>query len=73
MTDCDKYKKKALVGSIIIILTLIGGRIFKENLIETIGMFFTIIISACLIIYGGFLLQKYWKCILDYNNRHNTP
>jgi len=64
--NCDKYKKKAVYG-VLLIFSLIIFAVLKINLLVYIlyGLF--------VIVYGYIFMSPYLKCLQEYNKRTKPP
>lgn len=70
--NCDKYKKKALIGVLIILswfLLLLGRDLFNSSLYKYIGGIY-ILVSF---FFSMKFISKYVNCIVNYNRRTKPP
>ncbi len=68
--DCDKHKKRALVGLIILTLLPISN-IFDLKEYNLDGLF--IFIAFVCTVLALYLMLPYARCLGDFNNRNKTP
>ncbi len=68
--DCDKHKKRALIGLILFSYFIIG-RIIDFSLY--LSFFIDIFISLIIFILGLYLMLPYARCLGDFNNRNKPP
>jgi len=72
MNNCDKKKKKALLGFFLIVLIAVSGVLKQHNMLDVpleYGLAFVLIGG----VFAAILSTPYIKCLSDYNKSHKPP